>query len=49
MFWQFSKTDRKLNAYRVNMEEIIKIYKDRTFINSTEGGAMEGTKVQPFK
>ncbi len=31
------------------MEEIIKDYSDKTFINSTEGGAnMEGTIVQPL-
>ncbi|NME95930.1 motility associated factor glycosyltransferase family protein [Clostridium cochlearium] len=49
VFGNLVKTDRKLNAYRVNMEEIIKNHKDKTFINSTEGGAnMEGTKVQPL-
>lgn len=49
VFGNLVKTDRKLNFYRINMEEIIKEYKDKTFINSTEGGAnMEGTIVQPL-
>ncbi|WP_142414615.1 motility associated factor glycosyltransferase family protein [Hathewaya massiliensis] len=49
VFGNLVKTDRKLNAYRVNMEEIIGSYSNIRFINSTEGGAnMEGTKVQPL-
>ncbi|MGJ8717819.1 motility associated factor glycosyltransferase family protein [Clostridium botulinum] len=49
VFGNSVKTDRKLNIYRTNMEEIIKDYSDKTFINSTEGGAnMEGTIVQPL-
>ncbi|SQB35753.1 motility associated factor glycosyltransferase family protein [Clostridium cochlearium] len=49
VFGNLVRTDRKLNIYRINMEEIIKNHKDKTFINSTEGGAnMEGTKVQPL-
>ncbi|NOH16435.1 motility associated factor glycosyltransferase family protein [Clostridium cochlearium] len=49
IFGNIVKTDRKLNIYRINMEEIIKNYKDKIFINSTEGGAnMKGTIVQPL-
>lgn len=49
VFGNLVKTDRKLNAYRVNMEEIIGGCNNVTFINSTEGGAnMKGTKVQPL-
>ncbi|WP_315121938.1 6-hydroxymethylpterin diphosphokinase MptE-like protein [uncultured Clostridium sp.] len=47
VFGNLVKTDRKLNLYRTNMEEIIKYYNNKTFINSTEGGAhIEGTIVQ---
>lgn len=49
VFGNLVRTDRKLNTYRINMEEIIKSYSDKTFINSTEGGAnMERTIVQPL-
>ncbi|MEL5865100.1 motility associated factor glycosyltransferase family protein, partial [Clostridium cochlearium] len=49
IFGNLVKTDRNLNLYRMNMEEIIKKYSDKTFINSTEGGAnMKGTIVQPL-
>ncbi|KEI81827.1 DUF115 domain-containing protein [Clostridium botulinum] len=49
VFGNLVRTDRKLNIYRINMEEIIKDYSDKIFINSTEGGAnMEGTIVQPL-
>lgn len=49
IFGNLVKTDRKLNLYRINMEKIIKEYKDKVFINSTEGGAhMKGTIVQPL-
>ncbi|AVQ37357.1 DUF115 domain-containing protein [Clostridium botulinum] len=49
VFGNLVRTDRKLNAYRINMEGIIKECSDKIFINSTEGGAnMEGTIVQPL-
>lgn len=49
VFGNLVRTDRKLNIYRINMEGIIKSHKDKTFINSTEGGAnMDGTVVQPL-
>lgn len=49
VFGDLVKTDQKLNLYKTNMEDIIKNYKDITFINSTEGGSnMKGTIVQPL-
>lgn len=49
VFGDLVKTDKKLNLYRNNMENIIKSYNNINFINSTEGGAnMEGTIVQPL-
>ena len=49
VFGELVKTDKKLNLYRNNMENIIKSYNNINFINSTEGGAnMEGTIVQPL-
>jgi hypothetical protein len=44
------KTDKLLNNYRLNMENIIEFNKGTTFINSTEGGAnMRNTLVMPLK
>ena len=49
VFGNLVKTDRKLNFYRNNMENIINKYSNITFINSTEGGAnIKGTIVQPL-
>ncbi|URZ15982.1 motility associated factor glycosyltransferase family protein [Clostridium felsineum] len=44
------RTDALLNMYRKTMEEMIKIYNDRKYINCTEGGAyIEGATVEEFE
>ncbi|CDI49851.1 hypothetical protein BN906_01858 [Clostridium tetani 12124569] len=49
VFGDLVKTDRKLDFYRLSMEDIVKQCTNQIFINSTEGGAnMEGTIVQPL-
>ncbi|AAK80153.1 hypothetical protein BJV85_001685 [Clostridium acetobutylicum] len=50
VFGEMVKTDSVLNMYRKTMEEMIKIYSDREYINCTEGGAyIEGTKIGELK
>lgn len=44
------RTDYALNNQRLGMEKIIELYKNVTFINSTEGGArIKGTIEMPLK
>lgn len=43
-------TNHDLNMFRERLETIIRIYKDITFINCTEGGAhIEGTEVRTLR
>lgn len=44
------KTNYSFNMFRKNMEDIIKVYTNKVYVNSTEGGAnISGTKVMPLK
>ncbi len=44
------KTSITFDLFRKTMEDLIRAYPDRTFINSTEGGAnIRGTTVMPLK
>lgn len=44
------KTDLVFNFFRIKLEELVKMYPNKTFINSTEGGAnIDGTKIMPLK
>ncbi|RXI45889.1 DUF115 domain-containing protein [Clostridium tetani] len=50
IFGNMVKTNWTLNNFKNNMEWIIKDYKEKVFIDSTEGGAkIKGTIIQPLK